>query len=678
MAKVDRISFLSSLQGRILIFLVTPTILIICSIVTITSINSFSTAKAEAEVALQQAATLTAIEIERLNDNAIRAAQIMALAQEEGMFGSRVASSSFAHRVLSEFPEYSGAYFGYDTNADRQDAQFTGEEYSGKITDQAGRFLPYWHREDDLITLAPLTEMETGLYYEGLRKRYELNNKAEGLVTEPYVYKGRMLVEQTYPIIKYGRFVGIAGVDMSLNGLIHQLELTKQDTGRDLFLISREGNFIASTVASDELATKAVASSVYSKIFLPLENGQKSKLQHTQDPIDGHNYYFSSQKIEAGDWVLIVRQSEDDVVAPIMAQLRNTLIIAGFGIFIIIALSIWFARSISRRIQHIMHKAELIAQGDTRKQADLPNKIHDEIAVLEASLNKVVHSYDEISTICGAIAEGDFSKRINKRGDNDTVMTSIGLMAQRRQEMEALLKERSERIFESTHTQNNDLDLVSAAMTQMSAATREVSSLAANSAQNAQQAVSSIESTQSELITAVSEVKLQSEDIASASDAITKVLESSNNISSIIEVINMIAEQTNLLALNAAIEAARAGEQGRGFAVVADEVRSLASKTRDSTQEISSLIAQLQTQVKETVNTVSQGEKRSQYVVDKSEVALKSLTNVANLIGKISSSMTQVAAAVEEQSCTTAEITNNISSVSEAATALASFTEQHS
>tara|TARA_R110002050_G_scaffold57423_5_gene129230 strand:- start:146052 stop:148079 length:2028 start_codon:yes stop_codon:yes gene_type:complete len=674
--KENKISFLASLQGRILLFLVAPTILIICSVVTITSINSFSSAKAQAELAIQQAATLTALEIERRNANAIRTAKIMALAQEEGMFGNRVASSEFAHRVLSEHPDYTGAYFGYDANADYRDAQYTGDEYSGKITDQAGRFLPYWYRDENSIALAPLTEMETGLYYDGLRKRYELSGKAEGLVTEPYIYNGKMLVEQTFPITKNGTFVGIAGVDRSLNDLIALLQTIKQDTGRDLFLLSRERKFIASTVASDDLATKEVASSIYSEIFKPLDKEQKSRLVQSQDPIDGDNYYFVSHAIETGEWVLVLRQSEHDVMAPLLLELRTTVIVAGLGILVIIALSIWFARSISRRIQHIMRKADLIAQGDTRKQEDLANKHHDEIAALDISLNKVLQSYDEISTACGAIAEGDFSKQMNKRSDNDTVMVAINLMAQRRQEIEALLQERTMRIIASTQTQNDDLDLVATAMTQMSAATREVSSLAASSAQNAQQAVSSIESTQSELITAVDEVKLQSADISSASHAITKVFESSNNISSIIEVINMIAEQTNLLALNAAIEAARAGEQGRGFAVVADEVRSLASKTRDSTQEISSLIAQLQNQVEETVSTVGQSEQRSQYVVDKSEVALNSLANVADLIGKISSSMTQVAAAVEEQSCTTAEMTSSISSVSDAATALASFTAQ--
>ena len=674
--KENKISFLTSLKGRILSFLVAPTILIICSVVTITSINSFSSAKAQAELAIQQAATLTALEIERRNANAIRTAKIMALAQEQGMFGNRAASSEFAHRVLSEHPDYTGAYFGYDVNADQQDALYTGALYDGKTTDQAGRFLPYWYRDGDSISLAPLTLMETGLYYDGLRKRYKLSGKAQGLVTEPYIYDGKMLVEQTYPITKNGLFIGIAGVDRSLNDMINFLKSIKKDTGRDLFLISREGKFIASTVASEELTTKEVASSVYSATFEPLEKGETSRLVQTQDPIDGGNYYFVSHAIETGEWVLVLRQSEHDVMAPLLAELRTTLLVAGFGIFVIIILSIRFASSISQRIQHIVHKADLIAQGDTRKQENLPNKIHDEIAALDISLNKVLESYDEISTACGAIAEGDFSKQMNQRSDNDTVMTAINLMAQRRQEIETLLLERTTRIIESTHAQNNDLDLVATAMIQMSAATREVSSLAASSAENAQQAVNSIERTESELITAVNEVKLQSVDISSASNAITKVFESSNNISSIIEVINMIAEQTNLLALNAAIEAARAGEQGRGFAVVADEVRSLASKTRDSTQEISSLIAQLQNQVEETVSTVGQSEQRSQHVVEKSQVALNSLGNVANLISKISNSMSQVAAAVEEQSCTTTEITSNISSVSDAATALASFTAQ--
>lgn len=674
--KEKNISYFSGLKGRIVLFLVVPTVLIICGILAVTASNSFSSARDQAELAVQQAASYTALEIERRSANAIRTAKVMALAQEEGLFGNREASSNYAKRVLQEHPEFTGAYFGYDVDADQQDAKFIDSEFSGKLVDAAGRFIPYWYRDGSALAVAPLGDMEEGLYYQGLRERYNQSGTAQGLVTEPYVYEGVLLVEQTYPITRNGKFVGIAGVDRALDDLVSLLESIKQQTGRDLFLISRGGKFIASTVASQELITKPVSETAYASAFTPFAEGQQSRFSQELDPIDNQEYYFASQFIKTGEWTLVMRESQSKVLAPIKVELRNTIIIALVGITVIIALSLWFAHSISSRVQHIMRKADLIARGDTAIQPSLKTRVKDEIAVLDDSLNEVVASYSEIARVCSAIADGDFSQRIEPRSEQDKVTESINLMSQRRQEIEDFVKRRTERIVESTGQQNTELDSVAAAMSQMSVATREVSSLAASSAEKSQQAVDSIHNTQSELNSAVEEVKLQSSEISNASEAISKVFESSNNINGIIDVINMIAEQTNLLALNAAIEAARAGEHGRGFAVVADEVRSLASKTRDSTEEINQLIGQLQEQVEETVSTVNMSEKRSQQVVSRSEEALGSLDNAASFINLISDSMTQVAAAIEQQSSTSEEMTHNIATVSDAANALANLTSE--
>ncbi len=212
----------------------------------------------------------------------------------------------------------------------------------------------------------------------------------------------------------------------------------------------------------------------------------------------------------------------------------------------------------------------------------------------------------------------------------------------------------------------------------MSTSTNKIASLAANSARDSQNAVILMKDTQQVLSESVTEIKNLSTEILSASEAITEVAASSININRIVEVINTIAEQTNLLALNAAIEAARAGEQGRGFAVVADEVRSLASKTRDSTEDISGLISLLQKQVDDAVETVNQGEQKSQEVVNKSENALGSLTRVVESVDSISESMIRVAEAVEQQSDSNEEISNNIRTINSAATELAKLATEDS
>ncbi|ESP92576.1 methyl-accepting chemotaxis protein [Pseudoalteromonas luteoviolacea] len=158
----------------------------------------------------------------------------------------------------------------------------------------------------------------------------------------------------------------------------------------------------------------------------------------------------------------------------------------------------------------------------------------------------------------------------------------------------------------------------------------------------------------------VEQINQLSEVIAHASDTISKVSEDSTNITSVLDVIRGIAEQTNLLALNAAIEAARAGEQGRGFAVVADEVRTLASKTQQSTENIQEMISNLQKGVEQAVASIEKGNESTSSTVDCSSQTLESLGKIASASQRVSDVAVQTATATEQQSKVTDDISGNL------------------
>ncbi|VAW89868.1 Methyl-accepting chemotaxis sensor/transducer protein [hydrothermal vent metagenome] len=229
------------------------------------------------------------------------------------------------------------------------------------------------------------------------------------------------------------------------------------------------------------------------------------------------------------------------------------------------------------------------------------------------------------------------------------------------------LKAASEETSQSVYQQKQETEQLAAAMNEMAATVQEVVCSTTSAAEAAQEAMNESENGRMAVSETIGSIQLLADEVQRSSAAITKLGGESDNIGMVLDVIRGIAEQTNLLALNAAIEAARAGEQGRGFAVVADEVRTLATRTHDSTQEIQSMIERLQVGARDSVQIMDESRKQMDESVRKATEAGAVLEAVLGAVTRITDMNHQIASAAEQQRSVTEELNHNILTISEVA-----------
>ncbi|MGE4407414.1 MAG: methyl-accepting chemotaxis protein [Pseudomonas sp.] len=225
----------------------------------------------------------------------------------------------------------------------------------------------------------------------------------------------------------------------------------------------------------------------------------------------------------------------------------------------------------------------------------------------------------------------------------------------------------AEKTLTAVNEQRSETDMVASAMNEMSATVQEVARNASQTATASSGADNESRAGVQVATEALDGIEVLIHEIERAAQVIQQVEHDSASIDMVLGVINGIAEQTNLLALNAAIEAARAGEQGRGFAVVADEVRTLASRTQKSTEEIQAMIEQLQGGVRNAVQAMEAAQQRARAGSQCVEKAAQSLSVIANEVGTINEMNTQIATAAEQQSAVAEEINRNITTISQIA-----------
>ncbi len=299
-----------------------------------------------------------------------------------------------------------------------------------------------------------------------------------------------------------------------------------------------------------------------------------------------------------------------------------------------------FYSSVADSLRRIEEGTRRLAGGDLGTRIEL--QVRDEMAQVAGSFNDMAQQF---GTLVGQI--GDSSQQV----------------AASAEELSTITGQTSQNVLE----QQSETEQVATAMNEMSATVQEVATSIASAAQAASKADNETADGREVVEQAVQAIKRLAGRIETAAQVIHQLEQDSGNIVAVMDVIRGVAEQTNLLALNAAIEAARAGEQGRGFAVVADEVRTLAGRTQQSTEEINQVIEKLQAGSREAVEVMNDSLQQAHEVVDQAGHADASLQRIADAVRNISDTSAQIASAAEEQTAVAEEINRSVVGINDKA-----------
>ncbi|MFT6404868.1 MAG: methyl-accepting chemotaxis protein [Marinomonas primoryensis] len=455
------------------------------------------------------------------------------------------------------------------------------------------------------------------------------------VLTDPYPDSttGEILISVVATFRDKGTFKGAFGGDLSLETVSNAVNtLNFNDTGY-AFLLNKSGKIISHPNA--DLNGKSVSNLLQGSV-----SALKTSLVENQLK-DGTSVFVSFSPLPnlyGADWYVGVVLDE----GKLFASVREFGWIAFWGTLIatlLVSVVLYFM--VTRLLQPLRALHESLqeingGEGDLTKRLDITS--NDEFGAVSGEFNQFVGYLQHlISEVKG--------RSLSVRANTDKTAAS------------------SARSSAELYTQLNELDQLATAMHQMSATAHDVADNAQTAASRANQADVAAKEGEAVVERTTASIAQLTDQMGNVVNTINELVGYSDNIESILTVITAIADQTNLLALNAAIEAARAGEQGRGFAVVADEVRTLASKTQESTEQIKKMIQQLQTGVRGAEKVILESRENANSTQLIANQAKDSLHAIRASINEINDMTVQIAAAAEEQSATSNEINRNTTNI---------------
>ncbi|YCA12396.1 methyl-accepting chemotaxis protein [Bacillus sp. AK128] len=365
------------------------------------------------------------------------------------------------------------------------------------------------------------------------------------------------------------------------------------------------------------------------------------------------------------------REAKIEALTDELITFGNTLIIinfilAGAGILLGVLVALFMARRITLPILQVTDRMQKMAEGDF-SQAELKTKAKNELGILVTSVNQLVY---KLRGLIGQVEESTYqltaaSEELSASSEQSTrAAEQVSAMAQSAAEGANNQLASSEDVLAS-------MQQLSAGLTQVSQNGREMNGLT-------KEALTATTSGSSKVTMVVDQMNQIQSSVRETSTRISKLGDLSGEISSILELITSISDQTNLLALNAAIEAARAGEHGKGFAVVADEVRKLAEESRKSAEQITKMIHEIQQETGQAVSSMKDGQERVEKGITFTHDVSEAFQSIQQLNEKVSSTVTEVASAIEQMTTVSGQVLSSVTEVSEIAKESARFSEESS